>query len=356
LQTALLALGIVAIVAVFGFGWWQQRSFHRKFGAALKANQTEAVYQTPSTQNKNEPVQNTTPDQPEVEEGVLKEKPSTTLLDGMCASLNVQCDFIMEIQLVEACPAAALGGIWQRKFDFAKPVHVCGLTQNGQQWERAIAESPTLYSRFRIALQLVDRSGAVSVSKLTDFRDVVLGVVNQIKADVVVADVAEAHLRAIELDKLCAEVDQMIGINLVPPGVRQLPGSRIALAASLHGMSLEADGVFHLLDESGHGILSLINQNNKPFQQHNLDALSTPGITLLLDVPRVEKPVVQFDRMVRVAQELSKELQVNMVDDNRVVLSESGMERIREQVARIEAKMTYHGIEPGSAQARRLFS
>ena len=148
----------------------------------------------------------------------------------------------------------------------------------------------------------------------------------------------------------------MVGVNLVPPGERLLHGGKIAQAAALQGMTLESDGAFHLLDAQGHSLFSLINQDNKPFQHHTLETFSTAGITLLLDVPRVEDPASQFDQMMHVARELARELQVNVVDDHRVVLSDNGLALIRAQIADVEAKMCDNGIVPGSAQARRLFS
>ncbi len=121
-------------------------------------------------------------------------------------------------------------------------------------------------------------------------------------------------------------------------------------------MRLEADGAFHLLNAQGHSLFSLINQDSKPFQHHTLDTFGTPGITLLLDVPRVEHPAVQFDQMVCAAHEMSRELQTNMVDDNRVVLSDAGLTRTRAQIAMVEDKMCENHLPPGSAQTRRLFS
>ncbi len=354
LQAALLAIGAGVIVAVYAFGWWQQRKYRRKFGAAFKASHADALYG------------DAVPVEPAGEPGAEAADEATvvptvpaletvTLLDGSCALLEVHSDFIIELHLAEPSPAAVLDGLWRRKFDFGKPVQVCGLTLT-EQWERAIAEGQTLYSRFRIALQLVDRGGAVGAARLADFRDLLLGVAKHAKADVAVPDVDEAHRCAVELDAFCAEVDQMAGINLVPPGERLLLGARIAQAAALHGMTLEADGAFHLLDAQGHSAFSLANQDSKPFRHHMLETFGTPGLTLLLDVPRVENPAAQFDEMLSVAHELARELQANLVDDHRVVLSDSGLARIREQIATVEAKMRDNGIAPGSAQARRLFT
>lgn len=366
LQATLLAIGFGVIAAVYAFGWWQQKKYRRKFGAAFKASHADALYQESGAKPVGqiqqlaamveEAIGEAIPAVDEAIRAPVAEPSATTLLDESCALLNGRGDFIIELRLAEPSPAAVLDGLWQRKFDFGKPVQVCGLTLNNQQWERTIAESQALYARFRIALQLVDRGGAISAAKLADFRDLVLGVAKHIKADSTVPDLNETHHYAIELDAFCAEVDQMVGVNLVPPGERLLLGGKIAQAAALQGMTLEADGAFHLLNAQGHSLFSLINQDTKPFQHHTLETFSTAGITLLLDVPRVENPALQFDQMVRVARDLAKELQVNLVDDHRVVLSDNGLARIRAQIAGVEAKMCDNGIVPGSAQARRLFA
>ena len=148
----------------------------------------------------------------------------------------------------------------------------------------------------------------------------------------------------------------MVGVNLVPPKGRLLHGGRIAQAAALLGMTLEADGAFHLLDAQGHSLFSLINQDNTPFQHLSLETSSTAGITLLLDVPRVEDPASQFDHMMHVARELAKELQVKVVDDHRVAFSDKRIGADPRTDRGVEKKMCARGIEPGSSQALRLFS
>ena len=265
LQAALLAIGAGVIVAVYAFGWWQQRKYRRKFGAAFKASHADALYQESAarpTEPTLEHVADEEMDAIAAEAAFEAEMSAATSLDGSCALLDGRSDFIVELHLAEPGPAAVLDGLWQRKFDFGKPVQVCGMALNSAQWERAIAESQTLYERFRVALQLVDRGGAVSAAKLADFRDLVLGVAKQAGADTAVPDVDEAHRRALELDAFCAEVDQMVGINLVPPGARSLPGARIAQAAALHEMTLEADGAFHALDTQGYSAFNLINMDS----------------------------------------------------------------------------------------------
>lgn len=358
LQAALLAIGFAAIVAVYGFGWWQQRQYRRKFGAAFRNAHPDVLYQDKNVRLADaDPLPALTPDegQPVFTGSPVPAQPANPP-DDTCALLNAHTDFIIELHPAEPRPAALLDGVWQRKFDFGKPVQVCGWSLTAKKWERVIPDSQILYERFRIALQLVDRGGVISEAKLADFRDLVLGAVRHGKVDTAVPDIHETYRHALELDKFCAEVDQMVGINLLPSAGRLLSGGRVAQAVALRGMTLEADGAFHLLNGQAHTLFSVINQDSKPFQHHTLESFSTPGITLLLDVPRVENPGIQFDQMMNSAHELAKELQANLVDDHHVALSEKSLAVIRARIADVEAKMYDHGIPPGSAQARRLFS
>lgn len=361
LQAALLLIGIGVMIVVYLYGWWQQRKLSRKFGAAFKANHADALYQdgvskSPPLVPAAQVVEHTVALEAEVESAVVENIPASNILDESCSLLDARSDFIINLHMQEAAAGGVLGGFWQRKFDFGKPVQVCGLTLNGQRWERVVAEGQSLYTDLRIAVQLVDRGGVISATKLADFRDLILGIAKQIQAEVTVPEVTATHALAIELDTLCASVDQMVGINLVPSGERMLLASRIAQAAALQNMRLESDGAFHLLNEQGMSLFSLINQDTKPFQHHTLANATSNAITLLLDVPRVTKPAQHFDVMVGVAQELARELQLNLVDDQRVVLTSSGLEAIRAQIVTVESIMIDNIIAPGSAQARRLFS
>jgi FtsZ-interacting cell division protein ZipA len=369
LQLALLIIGLGVMVVVYAYGWWQQYRLSRKFGKAFKSNHGDALYHQNSGKPSSDNIEKTdvrradataeiaifdSPADDLIE--IISEVVSTpSLLDESCTLLDSHSDFMIELQLREPATGAVLAGFWARKFDFGKPVQVCGLTRNTQNWERVIADGKTVYVSLRIALQMVDRGGVISVTKLADFRDLVLGVAQLIQAQPYVADLSESHAHAMQLDSFCASVDQMVGINLIPSGERLVLASRIAEAAIMQEMSLQADGAFHRFNGHGLSLFSLINQDTKPFQHHTLATSSSAGITLLLDVPRVADPAVQFDLMTQVAYGLAQELQLNVVDDHRVVLSASGLERIHAQIASVEKQMLDNHIEAGSAQARRLF-
>ncbi len=363
LQAVLLAIGSGVVVVIYVYGWWKQRQYNRQFGAAFRQNNDDALCQSSvavsSTVTADDIVmvnQDARSDVLPASEPVEIRPVVTPVLREPCGLLDERSDYIISIHPEEPILAAGLEGFWHRKFDFNKPVQVCGFSASTGGWERIILESQTLYSEFRVALQLLDRSGVISLIKLDDFRDLLNGIAQRINADISLPDVDTTLKSAQLLDAFCAEVDQMVGINLIAVAPRVLKGEKIAELAALQGMKLEADGGFHLFDSLGNSLIKLVNIDDEPFLYHSLSQLNTSGVTLLLDVPRVEHPANCYDNLIKIAHVLARDLQLHIVDDRRVTLKEAGMARIREQIVAVEIKMCEHGLIPGSAQAHRLFS
>lgn len=371
LQISLLLIGVAVVLAMVGYNWWLQRQYRRKFGAAFEPGREDALYRTVA--EKSEPVsaaeelplvsaadtlieevEQTLPG--DIEQALPGAPLRVPTADGVCALLDNATDYVALLSLKAPASAQALAPLWQKRFDFGKNVHACGLNAATGAWEKVIAESPLAYSAFKLALQLVDRSGAVSEVRLSDFRDMVLDIAMQLEAEADLPDEVATSARAAELDSFCAEVDRMIGLNILPSGERQFSGVEVTHVTELHGMSLQADGAFHLLDEQGHTLFSLGNLDNTPFQHHTLAQTWIGGLTLLLDVPRVEQPALRFDQMAVLARQLAMDLRAAVVDDHRVALGVAGFAQIREQIAAIEERMVSGHIIPGSAQARRLFA
>jgi hypothetical protein len=274
----------------------------------------------------------------------------------LCALLDATTDYIVVLSSSAPMHVGMLAPLWQQRFDFGKNVNICGLNTATGAMERVVAESMQSYSEFRLALQLADRGGAVSEGRLRSFHDLARDMAGSADADAAVPDVAEAAALAQQLDAFCAEVDQMIGLNILPGGARALAGPEIFMVAEMHGFALQADGTFHLLDEQGHTLFTLANVDSEPFQHHTIKQMQFNGLSLMLDVPRVGNPLRRFDEMAILASEIAQELRASVVDDKHVALSENAIAVIRGQVAAIENRMLEYPIVPGSAQARRLFS
>lgn len=381
LQAALLAIGLGVVVAVYAFGWWKQRQYSRKFGAAFRQSHDDALYQVktepvaPTIVQASEPVivnwdampVGAVVELPAVEDvlPVMPFEPIEPAVQSVdeesapvepCTLLDARCDFIIEVDPDEPCSAESLDVLWQRRGEFGKLVQVSGLTLNSVQWEKVSADSQSYYSKFHIAVQVVDRGGVIPLAELGKFCELVQGIADEIHADMSFPDTNATHRNAQAMDAFCAEVDQLVGVNLLPQGERPFNAAKIAQAAALLEMKLETDGAFHLHDAAGRSVITLVNQDSRPFQSHTLAHFSTPGVTLLLDVPRVENPAEVFDQLVQIAQSFARTLPANLVDDHRVQLTDAALARTRTQIVEVAAKMVARNLVPGGIQARRLFS
>lgn len=363
LQAALLAIGFAVIVFVYGAGWWQQRRYQRKFGDALKLPDEDALYHDAGSTGESAPLTDASPAEdsarpaPAVDAWTEAPAVPTVAAEDVACSMAGPCsDFLIELDLPVAAQGAALDTVWQRKFDFGKPVMVCGKQSSEAPWERVHADGAALYKQFRIALQLVDRRGALTSAKLAEFRDVVQDLAKRLHAECAVPDLAASHTCALELDAFCARVDRVIGINLIPGAERLIHSSRIAQIANLYGMTLESDGTYHVRDGQGHTLFKLCDMNNMPLQLAGNENFSASGLTLLLDVPQVAHPTERFNDMIELAYKIADALHLNLVDDNLVALSDGGISLIRSQVHAIDGMMEAQGLLPGSAQAKRLFA
>jgi hypothetical protein len=360
-QISLLGIGIVVVLSVLIYNAIQRRRFRRRFDAMFRAER-EDVLSSPERQAVRE--KHAGAMAVERVEHILSAEVSDAaapvlhpvMLDTALLFPDELTDYVVRLSFDRPVSAQVLTLLWQQRFDFGKTVYACGLNAANGTWEKVIPDSLFSYREFKISLQMVDRAGAISEARLEDFRNLARNIADESGARVNLPDVAAASARAKTLDAFCAEVDQLVGLNIVPPGERKLAGGDVANAADLHGMVLQADGSFQLLDEEGVTVFSLVSSDSALFQYHTLAQTWVSGLTLLLDVPCVEHPVRRFEEMAVLARQISMNLHASVVDDNNRPLGELGVTQIREQVAVIAERMRAGDILPGSAQARRLFS
>jgi FtsZ-interacting cell division protein ZipA len=169
-------------------------------------------------------------------------------------------------------------------------------------------------------------------------------------------DLQSAVERARELDAFCADVDVAIGVNIVAPAGSSFSGTDIRAHAEAAGFKLEPDGVFHFRGDTRQTLFTLDNHEPLPFIPEQIKSLTTAGITLLLDVPRVADGRRALETMIQTAEGLASALGGHLVDDNRVALNAAGIATIRQQLDGIASSMAAHGIPPGEERALRLFS
>ena len=265
-------------------------------------------------------------------------------------------DYVARIELEKPLPAAAFAQLISQTRELGKPVRFAGLNALTGGGEELSPGSPATYKELRVGLQMADRSGPATDVQIARFGDILRRAAAGLRARAICPPLHQALASAIELDQFCADVDVTIGLNIVARRNQPFAGSRLAPLAEAIGFKLAANGHFEFAGDDGHVIFSLCDQDGAAFIGGRINGMSSKGVTLLLDVPRVAEGLPAFEAMVTIANDLCEPLEGVLVDDNGKPLSERGIETIRAQLRDIYGKMQARQISAGSPRARRLFS
>lgn len=372
LQIGLAMLGVLVVAAVLAFNWWQERKFRRRgeetFSRAhddvlLNQHATQGTAAAASAPQQNWPIESriepsmeprTEPHfgtSSETMAPVLSQTPRGVEVDIP----RPEIDYIVEIRAGEFIAVDKLVRMRQSLPGLIRKISFGGFNQQTKSWE-TLRQEAAGYTSVRVALQLVDRSGPVNEQQLREFGEAVRSAASEQAAIAELPDFEAALQQAVALDEFCADIDVLVGINVIANTGQVFHGTKIRALAEAAGLQLRSSGVFHCPDDQGGALFSLDNQESEPFLIDRIRNITTPGITFLLDVPRVSNGVRIFDKMVAMSRSFADSLDGTLADDNRALLNDSGLDRIRAQLRAIYTAMEQRGIEAGGPLALRLFS
>ena len=403
LQLGLIAGGVLLVVGVLIYNWWQERRVRRRiaetFGGArggagsapavpagsrveptLRTDAEAAGPRTgavpgdavpayrPSADDAGAPpfevpmdvvAPRPADDAPPLEEDAppAAELPAAIARGGPAGSLrepDPEIECVITLQPARPVGVGALAaGLHAR---LGKRLRWFGRTQPESPWQALAADTRGEFVEVAACLLLADRNGAASRAQIDTFVRVIGELAPLLPAAMSVPDPAAETGRAEALDRLCADVDVQIGLTVVKPDPASIPGTKLRGIAEAAGFRLATGGRFELLHEDTGAVLyTLQNLRNEPFTVDTLRLSATNGIVLVLDVPRVADPPRTFDQMKLAARRLAQTLGAELVDDNRRLLDDAALAAIRRQVDAAAAALRECGIEPGSPRALALF-
>jgi FtsZ-interacting cell division protein ZipA len=408
LQIWLLVIGAAIVLAVVVFNWIQERRFRKQADAAFQApegdalkqsgamprvmhNRSEPVLREPvfdadrvgQVDEGNEPRLHIEADLPQMETTPVPEHrvpaPSPAPAPILSPAPLTPNPFMQQPRPASspvASPAApydelieyririgsdgVLANVFADAFSHArtlgKAVRWLGLPVGATEWEEVQPWRDVHYQQVVVTMQLADRNGAVQEEQLTALCNLLQAAAQAHGLHVACDDAIDALERAQAIDRFCVDVDVLIGLNVVARGEGAVNLTRIVREAESSGMVLGADGVFQLLDSRGEPLYVLCNHDAEPFTAMAVEGQTSQGVTLQFDVPRVPDGLKVFDGMVAFGRKIANEVGGILVDDNLRPLTDTGIEKIRTQLAQIYQRMEARGVPSGSRRALRLFS
>lgn len=293
---------------------------------------------------------------PEPEPVVPAQQPVARARDAVTAPDPV-AEFVVTLDLTDPVSARAVIAVLKEALPIAKAVRWLGQCSRQHVWGEVGRDAPeTEYVKLAACLQLADRNGAVGASDLNEFCELAQAVAANLYAVVDCPDKQAALAAAADLDQFCADVDVLIGINVIAKDGSTFPGTKVRGLAESAGMKLMPDNQFHYFNDQGAELFALCNLDPAPFEADTMKHLATHGVTFLFDLPKAAGGVHAFNHMMLAVKQFAGPLGALVVDDNRRELTTAGIDRIRQQLVGIYAKMEQHGTPPGSPRARRLFA
>lgn len=374
LQLSLLVIGAVIVAAVYFYNWWQERRLRRRLQEAFGEERDDALMKPHTAPERGEPQMRLEPqlqsafagdaaDDVEAMPAPVAEVSHATVAEPVDDApvpavpwFDEALDYVAEIRASAPIGASVVAELLSKVAAAGRSCRAAGYNQDTSEWQELARTGGGRHTRLRLALQLVTRNGALGAAQLGVFTDAVRAAAAKTGGSAEYPEIHAAVERARELDAFCADVDVAIGVNVVAAAGTSFSGSDIRSHAEAAGFKLEPDGVFHYRGDTQQTLFTLDNHEPLPFIPEQIKSLTTAGVTLLLDVPRVADGRRALETMVETAEGLANALGGRLVDDNRVALNAAGIATIRQQLDGIASSMAAHGIPPGEERALRLFS
>ena len=269
-------------------------------------------------------------------------------------SLDPAITFQIKINAAEGLCISTTGRLQEVLETIPKRHQVWGSTRKHKD-PIVVSNPDSVFDQLIIVVQLTDRNGPLSHEQIEMITTAIYAetvptgaIATQIKPD------AEAE-RALELKKFSDEVDLLFGLTVERPRRSLMSGEEILSLALALGMRLNRRGVF-VMNEEGRELFTLENRDATPFVAQELKEQEILGITFLLDVTTVSDMTRTFNKMTGVAKQFADAMNASICDDNSQVVSESGLDVIRQQLNKINQRMEELEILPGSLVAKQLFS
>jgi hypothetical protein len=376
LQIGLIVLGVLLILMVLGFNWWQDRRVRRRMQEHFPSNEHDpllgaaggdagAAHGVPQAHvPRREPGLGTaggmagtagTPTgggQPGFPHAAGGPSPGTTHThadgdDGEEA--DPASEVVIEVSFAEPVRGADLLPVTQSmRAAGRKPMRVFGQT-DGQR-HRARLRPDERYVALQIAVLLANRSGPLTAIEWSQAWARAQDLGERFDAAIEGPDQQAVLERAARLDDTCAALDTQVGLTLLLGGAQ--PAAEVLAVARDLGFVHDGPRLAWMSD-IGLARFTLTRADGAAF---DAGMGGVERLNLLLDVPCSPPDERAFGRMVEVGRQLAQRLRAELVDDQGKPLADASVAVIDERLQVLFGQLEQAGLRAGSERALRVFA
>jgi hypothetical protein len=353
LQLALLVLAAVLLVALYGYGKWQERQALKRMDESLRGGLGDALLEPPpvGAAPVRAPAQRIEPrlSFPAEAPAAESQAPAPLALSGLSSHWNEDpmLDCVLELRCAHAVDGVTVfdAAVPLSRLELPLPVFLVAWDARAQQWVQP--DRFGFYSELLVAVQMASRRHALDDIEASRFIAAVQQLALALDADFDPPEVGRIVALAQDLDRLCAQFDVQIGLTLEAQN-GAWDAQALRGAAEHAGLVKVGDAHWQRFADG--------EAQAVPLFAMSCEALPADRIALELDVPLVPPAAAPLHALFAAAEQLAGRLGARIVDDNGRAIHPGSMPAVAEQLERLYAEMRAAGIEPGSARAQRLYA
>lgn len=347
LQIALILVGIVLILVVVVFNWWQDRRIRQRMQEHFPQRDTDPLM--PSG------FQDAGRREPGLGVQVLTDPASADHMDDPDDDyddpdeVDPTTEAVIDIRFAQPVETVQLyQALESLRRVGSKPVRI--FAESDQGLHRSALRPGEAYVSLQLAVLLANRSGPLTDIEWSQLWAVAQKLAEQFDGAVEGPDQAPVMRQASDLDKLCASIDAQVGLVLRFDQEHAVP----EVMKVLHNAGFVQFG----------RQLAWVSEHQTPRFTALLDgqaafdvqADAIERIDLLVDLPNSPADDQAFSRMATVGRDLARRLGGTLLDDQGNPVSDHADDAIDRQLQSLYAQLEKAGFPAGESRTSRVFS
>ncbi|MCX5592137.1 cell division protein ZipA C-terminal FtsZ-binding domain-containing protein [Alcaligenes endophyticus] len=337
LQIGLILAGVLLILLVLLFNWWQDR-------------QARQQMQSHFPERENDPLMS------QVFEPVVGQRREPTLGDGSkddevlpAHELDPTTEAVIDVSFAHPLEARDLAQELKHLSRVGtKPVRWLAETTEGHHHD--FLQNGQQYVALQLAVLLANRSGAISDIEWSQLWTFAQTLANLHDGQVEGPELERVVGRGQALDHLCAELDAQVGLSIRLAG--PMPAQQVIAFVKEAGF-LPFGRQLAWLSDAGIPRFLASFDGHGPEQ---VQSASIERVDLLLDLPNSPADGQAFSRMAAVARDLAGKLDAVVLDDSGRPLPEGADDKVDEQISEMYQKLEAAGFVAGTSRTTRVFA
>ncbi|NYT65244.1 hypothetical protein H0A58_04585 [Alcaligenaceae bacterium] len=338
LQIGLILLGLVLILVVLVFNWFQDRRIRRQMQEHFPETQHDPLMGNAGAIGRREPGFGLPPD-PVADPAAPDDD----------AEVDPATEVVIDIAFAQPVPTAHLQAALQQVYKVgAKPVRVFMECEGGGH--RARLRPNEQYASVQLAVLLANRSGALTDIEWSQLWGVAQDLAERFDGSLEGPEQELVLQRAHELDAIFAQLDAQVGLTLRMNGT--LPVDQVVATMQEVGF-LPYDTQLGWMSDTGLPRFTVLFDG---VPAREVQSAGVDRIDFLLDLPNSPPDEQAFSRMACVGRDLAARLDAILLDDQGRPLPEGADHAIDQQLFDLYTRLEQAGFQAGTERTIRVFS